>query len=98
ALEEAHGRPAAALRPPLEWAARTLDLDILLFGQQVLRLPRLEVPHPRLHERAFVLVPLAELDPAREVPGHGQVADLLHRVNRDGVRRWESECPPERHC
>ncbi len=89
AIEVAHGRPPANRRPPGEWAARTLDLDILLLGGRVIRHPRLCVPHPRLHERAFVLVPLADLDPAREIPGHGQVADLLRQVDRTGVSLWE---------
>ena len=56
---------------------RTIDLDLLLHGDEVLREPGLEVPHPRLHERRFALEPLAELDPALEVPGWGPVQALL---------------------
>jgi 2-amino-4-hydroxy-6-hydroxymethyldihydropteridine diphosphokinase len=59
---------------------RTLDLDLLLYGRIALEEPGLVVPHPRLHERRFVLQPLAELDPALKVPGRGLVWDLLARV------------------
>jgi 2-amino-4-hydroxy-6-hydroxymethyldihydropteridine diphosphokinase len=60
--------------------ARTLDLDLLLYGTQQLRRPDLTVPHARMHERAFVLVPLAELAPELEVPGAGKVRELLRKV------------------
>jgi 2-amino-4-hydroxy-6-hydroxymethyldihydropteridine diphosphokinase len=56
---------------------RTIDLDLLLYGDDVLHEPGLVVPHPRLHERRFALEPLAELDPALEVPGRGPVQALL---------------------
>jgi 2-amino-4-hydroxy-6-hydroxymethyldihydropteridine diphosphokinase len=56
---------------------RTIDLDLLLYGGLVVAEPGLEVPHPRLHERAFALEPLLDLDPAVEVPGHGPVSALL---------------------
>jgi 2-amino-4-hydroxy-6-hydroxymethyldihydropteridine diphosphokinase len=56
---------------------RTIDLDLLLYGQETLDEPGLEVPHPRLHERRFALEPLAELDPALEVPGRGPGQALL---------------------
>ena len=56
---------------------RTLDLDLLLYGDRVLEEPGLTIPHPRLHERAFVLAPLAELDRALEVPGKGDIQTLL---------------------
>ena len=56
---------------------RTLDLDLLLYGSERLAEPGLEVPHPRLHERLFVLRPLAELDPSLEVPGKGPIQGLL---------------------
>lgn len=63
---------------------RVLDLDLLLYGGQTIHLPDLEVPHPRLQDRAFVLVPLAEVAPDLEVPGRGRVADLLARVDTSG--------------
>jgi len=56
---------------------RTLDLDLLLYGDEVLEEPGLTIPHPRLHERRFVLEPLAELAPGLLVPGHGDVESLL---------------------
>jgi 2-amino-4-hydroxy-6-hydroxymethyldihydropteridine diphosphokinase len=56
---------------------RTIDLDLLLFGDEIVDEPGLVVPHPRLHERRFALEPLAELDPALEVPGRGPVQALL---------------------
>jgi 2-amino-4-hydroxy-6-hydroxymethyldihydropteridine diphosphokinase len=56
---------------------RTIDLDLLLHGNEVIDEPGLEIPHPRLHERRFALEPLAELDPALEVPGRGSVQALL---------------------
>lgn len=56
---------------------RTIDLDLLLYGEETLDEPGLTVPHPRLHERRFALEPLAELDPALEIPGRGPVQALL---------------------
>lgn len=56
---------------------RTIDLDLLLYGDAVVDEPGLTVPHPRLHERRFALEPLAELDPTLEVPGRGPLATLL---------------------
>ena len=56
---------------------RTIDLDLLLYGDEIVDEPGLTLPHPRLHERRFVLEPLAELDPALEVPGRGPVQALL---------------------
>jgi 2-amino-4-hydroxy-6-hydroxymethyldihydropteridine diphosphokinase len=59
------------------WGPRTIDLDLLLYGDETLDEPGLQLPHPRLHERRFVLEPLAELDPALVVPGRGPVSALL---------------------
>ncbi len=71
-------RTGGRVRSPIRWTARTLDLDLLLYGDVVLRLPRLVVPHPGLVARRFVLAPLAELCPDRVVPGTGRtVAQLL---------------------
>ena len=81
-IEQAHGRER-----PYRNAPRTLDLDMLLFGTRRLGGARLTVPHPRLHERAFVLRPLAELDPHRLVPGLGPVAGLLPHVAGQRVDR-----------
>ena len=60
---------------------RTIDLDLLLYGDAEIDEPGLRVPHPRLHERRFVLEPLADLDPALEVPGNGQVQEILARLH-----------------
>lgn len=61
-------------------APRTLDLDLLLYDERVIHVPGLEVPHPRMHQRAFVLVPLVEIAPDAAIPGHGPVALLLPGV------------------
>jgi 2-amino-4-hydroxy-6-hydroxymethyldihydropteridine diphosphokinase len=75
ALEARFGR----IREPgsVKNAPRTLDLDLLLQGETVQDDPELTLPHPRMHERAFVLAPLAEIAPNLIVPGHGPIADLL---------------------
>jgi 2-amino-4-hydroxy-6-hydroxymethyldihydropteridine diphosphokinase len=74
-IEHIHGRER-----PYRNAPRTLDLDLLLHGHAQLDTPTLTVPHPRLHERAFVLVPLAELAPDLVVPRHGAVKSLAAHV------------------
>lgn len=63
---------------------RVLDLDLLLYGDCSLREAGLAIPHPRLQQRAFVLLPLADLAPDLEVPGQGRVVDLLARVDSSG--------------
>jgi 2-amino-4-hydroxy-6-hydroxymethyldihydropteridine diphosphokinase len=63
------------------WGPRTIDLDLLLYGDQTIDEPGLTVPHPHLHERRFVLEPLGELDPDLLVPGRGRVADLLSKLD-----------------
>lgn len=74
-IENAHGRER-----PFPRAPRTLDLDLLLHGSRTLHTPELELPHPRLAERAFVLAPLAEIAPGLDVPGRGRVEVLLEAV------------------
>jgi len=59
------------------WGPRTLDLDLLLYGGDVIATPGLSVPHPHMHERAFVLVPLLEIAPDALIPGRGAAADAL---------------------
>src|SRR4051812_10234265 len=66
---------------------RTLDLDLLLYGAQRIRSPDLIVPHPRMHERAFVLKPLTDVAPAVKIPGRGAARALLPRVREQRVRR-----------
>ena len=75
AIETRHGRER-----PYRNAPRTLDLDLLLHGAAVLDLPRLQLPHPRLHQRAFVLRPLTELAPSLVLPGLGRASDWLAAV------------------
>ena len=60
---------------------RTLDLDLLLYGEEEIDEPGLQVPHPRLHERSFVLEPLQELSPALEIPGRGSIRALVARLH-----------------
>jgi 2-amino-4-hydroxy-6-hydroxymethyldihydropteridine diphosphokinase len=74
-------------RPAVRWGPRRIDLDLLVHGTATIDQPGLEVPHPGLTERAFVLVPLAEIAPDLEVPGVGRVRDLLSRVDRAGLER-----------
>ncbi len=76
-VERILGRVRAGPR----WGARTVDLDLLLYGDEVVDEPGLHVPHPRLHERRFALEPLAELDPGLVVPGQGRVSALLARLH-----------------
>jgi 2-amino-4-hydroxy-6-hydroxymethyldihydropteridine diphosphokinase len=59
------------------WGPRVVDLDLLLYGDEVVDEPGVQVPHPRLHERRFALEPLVELDPDLELPGRGRVSDVL---------------------
>jgi len=68
-------------------APRTLDLDIILYGDLALHEHGLTIPHPRMHERAFVLVPLVEIAPDATVPGRGAARDLLAGVDASGVER-----------
>ena len=69
-----------------KWGPRDIDLDLLTFGDQELDQPGMHVPHPHLHERAFVLLPLAEIAPRLQIPGHGQVSDLLAAVDWSAVQ------------
>jgi len=84
ALEARHGR----IRDGERWGARTLDLDLLLYGDAVIASRRLQVPHPRMCQRAFVLYPLAEIAPKDlYIPGCGPLMALLKRVPESGVER-----------
>ena len=85
AIEARFGRSRSVKNAP-----RTLDLDLLLYGQSRLDEARLTLPHPRMHERAFVLVPLAELAPECRIPGHGELSELLARCCDQGVVRIEA--------
>lgn len=76
---------AAGRERTVRWGPRTLDVDVVTADGPVP--DDLVVPHPRAHERAFVLAPWADVDPAAELPGHGRVAALLARLDTGGVRR-----------
>ncbi|MEV1200612.1 2-amino-4-hydroxy-6-hydroxymethyldihydropteridine diphosphokinase [Microbispora rosea] len=68
------------------WGPRTLDVDLITVGNLMSDDPELALPHPRAHERAFVLVPWAQADPAAVLPGRGSVAALLADMDQSGVR------------
>lgn len=70
----------------VRWGPRTLDVDILALGDETIDTAELAVPHPRAHERAFVLVPWLDADPRASIPGHGRVSDLLDACDSSGVR------------
>lgn len=78
AIEQAHQRVREQ-----HWGPRTLDLDILLFGEAQITSPRLQIPHPEMAKRAFVLYPLADIAPELEVPGLGALSQLM------------AACPPQ---
>ena len=82
AIERSRGRVREFPNAP-----RTLDLDVLLYGDLQLNEHGLTIPHPRMHERAFVLAPLAEIAPECVIPGRGTVSDLLRIIDAAGVTR-----------
>ena len=82
AIELAHGRAR-----PYRNAPRTLDLDILLYGDQQIDTPSLHVPHPRMHQRAFVLEPLLEIAPGAEIPGRGPAQQFLAAVADQAISK-----------
>jgi 2-amino-4-hydroxy-6-hydroxymethyldihydropteridine diphosphokinase len=82
--EGARGRVRAE-----RWGPRTLDADVICYGGEVSSDPRLTLPHPRAHQRAFVLAPWHDIDPDAELPGHGPVSALLAATGTNGVRQLE---------
>jgi 2-amino-4-hydroxy-6-hydroxymethyldihydropteridine diphosphokinase len=82
AIEARQGRVRGEANAP-----RTLDLDLLLYDAAILDTPRLQLPHPRLHERRFVLAPLLDLEPAAWIPGRGAAADLLAQCAAQRLER-----------
>ncbi|MGA9855910.1 MAG: 2-amino-4-hydroxy-6-hydroxymethyldihydropteridine diphosphokinase [Gammaproteobacteria bacterium] len=85
-LEEGHGR-----RRTVEghWGARSLDLDILMYGDVRVNTPELTLPHPQMHVRSFVLYPLAELAPTLVIPGHGQVQVLRNHCHTPAIESYK---------
>lgn len=88
-IEADHGR----LRGGERWGPRTLDLDILVFGDHEICDDRLTIPHAHIAERGFFLLPLAELAFMLAVPGHGRVAELLQGVSLDGIEKLPESAP-----
>jgi len=89
-IETAHGR----VRGEARWGPRTLDLDILVFGDRELNDDRLTIPHAHIAERGFFLLPLAELAFTLAVPGRGRVAELLQGVSLEGIHPLGPEPVP----
>ena len=83
-IETWHGRQRVFANSP-----RTLDLDIALYGDEIVDEESLKIPHPRMHERAFVLAPLAEIAPDLVIPGQGTIAKLLERCSDPSLKRIE---------
>jgi 2-amino-4-hydroxy-6-hydroxymethyldihydropteridine diphosphokinase len=87
-LARCQAAEAAAGRVRTErWGPRTLDVDVIAYGEEVSVRPELTLPHPRAHERAFVLVPWLEVSPDATLPGYGRVARLPAAAGLAGVRR-----------
>ena len=82
AIEARHGRERSFPDAP-----RTLDLDLLLFGNAIIESEKLNIPHPRMHERAFVLLPLVEIAPEVAIPGRGPAKALLEKCKDQGIGR-----------
>ncbi len=85
-IETWHGRERSFPNSP-----RTLDLDIALYGAEIVDEESLKIPHPRMHERAFVLVPLAEIAPELVIPGQGAISKLLEHCNDPSLKRIEDQ-------
>ena len=85
-LEQQQGRE----RGPVRWLPRTLDLDILLYGDQIINEPHLHIPHPRMQERNFVLLPLFDLAPTLTMPDGKALRDLVKLCGNEGIWRLDS--------
>ncbi len=86
AIEQEQGR----VRKDERWGPRTLDLDIILYGNEVINSERLTIPHYGMKEREFVLYPLAEIAPSLQLPDGIEVSSLLKQVDRNGLNIWQS--------
>ena len=87
AIQAAHQAQAYNSAVSFTVRAITLDLDLLVYGEETIHEPGLSVPHPHLHERAFVLAPLAEIAPQLRIPRHGSVGELLRRCADQQIER-----------
>lgn len=83
-IELQQGRERKAHR----WGPRTLDLDIMLFGEQLIHTPRLTVPHYDMKNRAFMLLPLAQIAPDLRLPDGDKLSELLGKLDHSGISRW----------
>jgi len=88
-IERQQGRERTGVR----WGPRTLDLDLLLYGDRVVTTPQLILPHPGMLQRAFVLYPLYEIAPELDIPGHGPLAEHVARCDPAGLSRLPSSLP-----
>ena len=86
-IEVGMGRKPGSRR----WGPRSIDLDILLLDERILFLPELTVPHPRMHRRAFVLIPLYDLEPGLVIPARGSLKTFINRLSDKGVSRLPDE-------
>jgi 2-amino-4-hydroxy-6-hydroxymethyldihydropteridine diphosphokinase len=86
-IEDTMGRQREGPR----WGPRKIDLDLLLYAEQQYQSAELVVPHPRMFERAFVLVPICELETDLEIPGHGAAENLLQKLDCSGIDRLTDE-------
>jgi 2-amino-4-hydroxy-6-hydroxymethyldihydropteridine diphosphokinase len=90
-LAVAHSLEVAAGRVRTEhWGPRTLDVDVLAYDEQRSDDPELTLPHPRAHERAFVVLPWLDVEPDGEIVGHGTLAELAVTLGASGVRRLDA--------
>ncbi|MBX9403666.1 2-amino-4-hydroxy-6-hydroxymethyldihydropteridine diphosphokinase [Lysobacter sp. BMK333-48F3] len=92
-IERDAGRSRLADRSD-RWGPRTLDLDLLLYGEATIDAPGLHVPHPHLHERAFALVPLLEIAPEARIPDAGAARDCLARLGASDIRAVDIRALP----
>lgn len=88
-IEQSHGRVRAFANAP-----RNLDLDLLLYGNEQIEAADLSVPHPRLHERAFVLLPLIEISPEVVIPGKGRAKDWVEKCRNQSIKRLGDDKSP----
>ena len=84
-IENKHGRK----RTDIRWQARTLDLDLLIYGESIINEQSLKVPHPQISKRNFVLYPLHELEPSLTIPTQGQVSKLLQQCDQGDIIKLE---------
>lgn len=86
-IEKVMGRQRSERR----WGPRVIDIDLLLYGGQQYNSSELELPHARMHERAFVLMPLCELDASLEIPGRGRAGELLKQLDCSAIIRLKND-------